>query len=327
MEEMNTDVQPIPRQNFEIKSAEIRRRYCDAKRSDPDRFKRRIDYSWSVWMFGIEPVADSLSRLRRNGLEFVELKGDHATPQTGTSVQDLRDALAETGIRVSGTCGMFSVENDLSSNSAYVRQHAIDYIKRELEVLHLLGGYYLIVVPGAVGRPQSIDAVEWERSSTTLRACADRFLESGIRAAVEPIRSAEVSLVHSISEAMKYIERVDHPAIGHVNGDTYHMLLEEPHVGEAILEAGDRLANLHLADSNRNAPGRGMIDFDTVLMAAYLSGMNQEGRFLTPEPLGPITDPYLLANEPCRTEIMDELVRDTMAYLRQREDYIRSMPC
>jgi len=312
-------------QNYEQKSIEIKTRYLDAKREHPERFERRIDYSWSVWMFGVEPFERSLQRLQRNGVRFVELSGDHATKESRLPVLELRKILTDSQVRVSGTCGMYSTENDLSSSSPHSRQNAVDYIRRELAVLQEVGGHYLVVVPSAVGRPQSLDASELIRSTAAIRTCGDDFARANIKAAIEPIRAAEVSLVHSVDQALNYIEVVGHPAIGHVNADTFHMMLGERHIGNAILSCDDRLANLHLADSNRDAPGKGMIDFDTVLMAAYLVGMNEEGRFLTPEPLGPITDPYLLAGQPCHTEIMDELVKDTMTYIREREEYIRCM--
>jgi sugar phosphate isomerase/epimerase len=312
-------------QNFENKSADLRLRYIQGKRSNPERFARKIDLSWSVWMFGLEPIEVSLDRLARNGLGYVELKADRWTSDSGISKRALDEALSNAGMKVSGACGMFSPENDLSSPSAYSRQNAIDYIRRELELLADFSASYLIVVPTAVGRPSHLDSYEMERSAASLRVCGDDFARAGIKAAVEPIRAAEVSLVHSVSDAIRYIETVDHPAIGHINGDIYHMSLEESHIGEAILRAGSRLANLHLADSNRDALGSGCIDLDTVIMAAYLAGMNLEGRFLTPEPLGPFPDPYVLANGPCDTRTMDALVSQSLDYFREREEFVRAL--
>jgi sugar phosphate isomerase/epimerase len=313
------------KQIFEQKNEVIISRFLEAKNADPARFERSIDLSWSVWMFGIEPFGDSLDRLKRNGLGFVEITGNHFTKDSGLNVESLHDELHARNMRISGMCGMYTPENDLSSNSAYVRQNAIDYIRREVDVLTKLDGKYLIVVPSAVGRPNPIDSSEFMRSSVALARCGDDFEDAGVCAAIEPIRSAEVSLVHSISDARAYLEAVDHPGVGHINGDIYHMSLEEAHIGEAILEAGDRLVNLHLADTNRDALGRGMINLDIVIMAAYLAGMNQEGRFLTPEPLGPYPDPYVLANSLCQTEVMDRLVEQTVHYFRAREKVVRSL--
>jgi len=316
---------PDPLQTWERRSAAIRAAYLEARRADPARFERPIDLSWSLWMFGREPFAASLDRLARNRIGFVELKGDRWTADSGLPAPELRAALAAAGLKVSGACGMFSGENDLSSPSPYSRQHAIDYVRRELELLAELDGAYLIVVPTAVGRPGAVDGSELARSAEALRACGDAFARTGIRAAVEPIRAAEVSLVHTVADALGYLEAVAHPAIAHINGDVYHMSLEEDHVGEAILRAGDRLANLHLADTNRNALGTGNLDLDTVIMAAYLAGMNRPGRFLTPEPLGPFPDPYVLANGPCDAPVMDRLVAATAACFREREARVRSL--
>jgi len=312
-------------QNFEKKNAEIRLRYVREKRENPARFARPIDLSWSIWMFGAEPVGASLERLSKSGIRYVELKGDRWTKDSGIPAGVLREALASTGTKVSGVCGIYSAENDLSSTSAYMRQNAIDYIRREVELISELEGKYLIVVPSAVGRPEAVDSAEMARSADALRRCADDFAKANVKAAIEPIRSSEVSLVHSVADAIRYLEAVGKPAIGHINGDVYHMSLEESNIGEAILLAGDRLANLHLADTNRDALGTANLDLDTVIMAAYLAGMNQEGRFLTPEPLGPFPDPYVLSNGPCNVEVMDALVRKTVACFREREAIVRAL--
>jgi len=312
-------------QEFQRKNEAIRQRFLVEKSRYPERFSRKIDLSWSIWMFGLEPLERSFERLVRNGIHFVELKGDHHTQNSGLSVARIRNALERTALKVSGTCGMFSSENDLSSSNPYFRQRAIDYIMIETEFLAELKGIYLIVVPSAVGRPASLDSSEFERSTASLRLCGDVFVTTGIKAAVEPIRSAEVSLIRSVADAFRYIAAVNHPGIAHINGDIYHMFLEESHIGEAVLSCGNRLVNLHLADTNRDALGRGMMDVDTIIMAAYLVGMNEPGRFLTPEPLGPCPDPYVLSNSPCDEEIMDSLVADTVRCFREREEYVRSL--
>lgn len=77
---------------------------------------------------------------------------------------------------------------------------------------------------------------------------ADLFAEHGVKAAIEPIRSAEVSFIHTFEEAKKYINAVNHPGVKHINGDVYHMQAEECHIGEALVNVGDMLVNLHMAD-------------------------------------------------------------------------------
>ena len=182
----------------------------------------------------------------------------------------------------------------------------------------------MLVVPGAVGRPRAYDGSEFERSVETLRLVADDFVKAQIRAAVEPIRSAEVSLVHTISDARKYIAAVDHPGVKHINGDAYHMQSEESNIAQALQEAGETLVNLHLADSNRCALGDGSLDVDAVLMALYLIGYADGQRFATPEPLGPGGDPYPAMFGKTDGRLLDKLVADTAKYWRAREREIKS---
>src|SRR5690606_10923352 len=98
------------------------------------------------------------------------------------------------------------------------RQAALDYLKRETAFTQAMGGTYLLVVPGAVGRPERYDDTEFERSVETLRQAGDLFVEHKIQAAIEPIRSAEVSFVHTVEDSIRYIEAVNHPGVQHING-------------------------------------------------------------------------------------------------------------
>ncbi|MDA3811835.1 MAG: sugar phosphate isomerase/epimerase [Spirochaetaceae bacterium] len=312
-------------QYYETKNQLIRDSFLQMKKNHPEKMKKKISLSWSSWIFGIEDLETSVLRLKKVGLDYIELGGFHLTSDSGSDYKTVNQILSRNDMKVSGSVGFFSPENDLSSNSAFSRQNAVDYIRRELEFLSKLNADYMIIVPSAVGRPDPLDSSELHRSAEALRLCSDDFRNSGIKAAIEPIRSAEVSLVHTVSDALEYIRKVGSDDIGHINGDIYHMLLEEEHIGEAILRAGDRLVNLHLADSNRDCLGKGMMDLDTVIMASYLIGMNRDGCYLTPEPLGPYSVPYDLMNSPCNVDIMDKLVFDSVTYFREREEIVRSL--
>jgi sugar phosphate isomerase/epimerase len=309
----------MKKQNYELKNDKIRSAFKALKRDHPERLKQRLNLSWSNWGFGIEPLADSAARLQQAGISYIELHGNHYGPDLGYKVDETLAVLGDHGIKVAGVCGMFSADNDLSSNRAVHRQGAIDYLKREVPFTAAVGGSYLLVVPGAVGRPQAYDQTEFERSVDTLRSVADLFARHQVRAAIEPIRSAEVSFVHTVADAQRYIAAVNHPGVRHINGDVYHMQAEEAHIGEAILAAGEQLVNLHMADSNRRALGLGALDLDTIIMALYLIGYNTDGRYVTPEPLGPGGDPYpAMHGKPDRKQL-DDMVVQTARYFRERE--------
>ena len=104
------------------------------------------------------------------------------------------------------------------------------------------------------------------------------------------------------------------------------MLVEESHIGEALLKAGKQLTNLHMADTNRCALGEGSLDLDIIIMALYLLDYNNDDScFVTPEPLGPGGDPYPMQHSKTDPAILDKLVFDSVTYFREREEAVLSM--
>jgi len=313
-------------QNYEIKNQKIKEKFLELKKNSPGKLKNRLKFSWSNWGFGMESLKDSAERLSRYGIKYIELHGNRYGADLGYDFKQVNKVLSSYGIEVSGICGMFSAENDLSSNSAVARQRAIDYIKRNVELGHQTKARYFLVVPGAVGRPAPYDDMEFYRSVQTLKIVSHVFVQAGIRGAVEPIRSAEVSFCHTFSDAKRYIQAVASEGVSHINGDVYHMLVEESHIGQAIIEAEGMLTNLHMADTNRDALGGGSLDLDNIIMALYVIGYNNDEKaFVTPEPLGPGGDPYPAMYGKPDTQRLDRLVGSTVKYFREREQEVLNM--
>jgi len=311
-------------QRFQVLDEQVKDAFLNRINESSPTPRVRLTLSWSNWMFGREELPASLERLARAGLKYVELHGNRYTKDLGYSGGEVRRALRGFDIQVSGICGMFGPENDLSSPKPWVRQQAIDYIRRNLELAHEVAAQYFLIVPGAVGRPEPIDEYEFERSIDTLSKVADEFSKAGVKGAIEPIRSAEVSIVHTFAEAAAYIEKLNHPAVKWINGDVYHMAQEEPHIGATILQYGDYLLNLHLADTNRRALGEGMLDVDVLIMALYAIRYELRGGFVTAEPLGPGANPYKALESRPDPRILDALVKKTVHYFRTREDVVLS---
>jgi len=217
---------------------------------------------------------------------------------------------------------MVSPECELSSNKPHITQRSIDYFRRNIEMCTELGGSYVLFAPGAVGRPTPYDNNEFHRASEAIRILAEDFQKAGVQAAIEPVRAAEVSFCHTFKEAKMLIDMVNHPAVRHIAGDLYHMLTEEEHVSGTILEYGHMMANLHMADSNRRALGKGALDLDLILMALYVTGYNNDKCFCSAEPLGPGGDPYPQMFGSPDAEVLDKLVEQTARYFYEREDEI-----
>lgn len=305
-------------QAFRRKDAEVIRRFIEA-RARQGAEAPRLKLSWSNWGFGAERLEVSAARLARNDIRYIELNGNLYGPDLGYRVPEVRRILSDVGISVAGVCGMITPEQEFASNRPHVRQRAIDYFRRQIDFCAEVGGSYILFGVGAVGRPKKYDDFEFDRAAETIRLVADDFSRRGIRAAIEPIRPEEVSVCHTFAEAERLIETIAHPAVQWINGDLYHMLAGEEHIGETILRYGDRMINLHMADTNRRALGRGLLDLDIVLMALYAVGYNEGEKYCTPEPLGPGGNPYeAMFGEP-DPAVLDDLVARTAATFYERE--------
>jgi sugar phosphate isomerase/epimerase len=100
------------------------------------------------------------------------------------------------------------------------------------------------------------------------------------------------------------------------------MQAEESHIGEAIIDAGNQLVNLHFADSNRAALGEGFLDVATIIRALYLIGYSEGNRFVTFEPLGPGGDPYPAMHGKPDFAKLDALVSTSIRYFREVEEMV-----
>jgi D-psicose/D-tagatose/L-ribulose 3-epimerase len=308
-------------QNFQIKDREVTRRFLDWRNQIPQP-KSRLKLSWSNWGFGIEPLEVSAVRLAKYGVRYIELHGNRYGPDLGYKTRETKKILDDHSIQVAGVCGMVSPESELSSNIPHITQRSIDYFRRNIEMCAELGGSYILFTPGAVGRPTPYDNNEFHRAAEAIRILGDDFVKHGVRAAIEPVRPAEVSFCHTFAEAKALIERVDHPGVQHIAGDLFHMLVGEEHIGQTILDYGHMMLNLHMADTNRTALGKGMLDLDLVLMALYVVGYDEGERFCTPEPLGPGGDPYPQMWGNPDPEMLDQLVAQTASCFYEREQEI-----
>jgi len=81
-----------------------------------------------------------------------------------------------------------------------------------------------------------------------------------------------------------------------------------------------------MADTNRGALGVGSLDLDTIIMALYIIGYNNDDCcFLTPEPLGPGGDPYPAMYGKPDLAKLDILVKKSVEYFKEREDIVLSL--
>ena len=71
-------------------------------------------------------------------------------------------------------------------------------------------------------------------------------------------------MLNTVDDALRFARDVGSTSV-RVHLDCFHMNIEEPDLPLAFRKAGNLLINIHIADSNRQAVGKGHIDFKDVV--------------------------------------------------------------
>ena len=83
---------------------------------------------------------------------------------------------------------------------------------------------------------------------------------------IEPLNRFETSFINLATQVIEVVDRVDSPGCK-IMLDTFHMNIEETHMGDAIRAAGPRLVHLHTCENDRGAPGTGHVPWNDVAQA------------------------------------------------------------
>jgi sugar phosphate isomerase/epimerase len=206
-------------------------------------------------------IREKFEHARRYGFDALELSVD--------PIEAAKDAIRER-VTVSAICGGY--RGWLIDPDAEKREAA----RQDLGLLADLAGALgcgCVVVPiwgrtrnlpnNGTGRTRAEDESIFIDAMAELAARAER---AGSRFFIEPINRYQNDVCVTIADALRLRERIGSPAV-RVMADVFHMNIEEADLGAALIAAGEWLAHMHLADSNRLEPGQGHLDLGPVFGA------------------------------------------------------------
>jgi len=221
-------------------------------------------YTYNTLVYGSEAIATGIERVARFGYDGVELVGELQE----ADLPSISKALQSNGVVASSIISIFTPERDIVSSNPVIRRNAIDYVRHNVDMAAQLGGSVVTFTPTACMKitPEVEIAQEWAWAVEAGLETAKYANDHGVTIAVEPWNRYETYLINRVAQASAFVDEIDVPGIG-VMADTFHMSLEELDVAQAIREVGRRLAHVHLADSNRAAPGFGHTDFTPIIQA------------------------------------------------------------
>ena len=155
----------------------------------------------------------------------------------------------------------------LASPDPGVRAAAMGRLSGAVELAARFGA--AVIVGGIRGRlvgSHSEQASQRAGAVAAIRDCARLAAGLGVTLLLEPINRYETNFVNTAEEGLTLLNEIGAPSMKLLL-DTFHMNIEERNLGDAVRSAGDRLGYVHIADSNRQAPGQGHLDFAEVVDA------------------------------------------------------------
>lgn len=241
----------------------------------------------ATWTFGERPLAEIAPIVAEMDYDGVEL------------LADLERTTADTAGRILAAHNLtpFALRPanvDLAHPEAAVRQAALAAYRQYLDFAAALGQPLVMVRPyvGRV-RPLTTLAEEHDLLVTAVQQLAGEAQNRRLKLALAVLNRYETHLLNTAAAGIAFLDAIARDNVGLALG-AFHMNIEEQDAAGAMRRAGERLWLYHMADSNRQAIGRGHIKLGAHLWAlediGYTGPIIMECMAPGPDPFTPIKD-------------------------------------
>lgn len=282
-----------------------------------------MKYAINNWVYNDEPLRDTFARLSKYGYDGVELKG---APDAYPAAE-VKALIKEFSLPVPSVLGwnIYPIPGrDLATPDEAERNAALKYGQDCLDYADQIGARVFVCIPAPanrvapVGNPEGERAWkeaarrEWDFAVDSIRKTARYAAKFGIQLAVEPINRYETYLVTTVDDVLRFNADVNEPNVK-INLDCFHMNIDEPDPAEAVRKAGKDLIHMHVADSNRVAPGRGHTDFRAIMAALKEVGFSGT---MTLEPVPPYPSAGIAIQMQEYLPLRDTFAEESIRYLK-----------
>lgn len=95
------------------------------------------------------------------------------------------------------------------------------------------------------------------------RQLCDYAAGKNVTLVLEPVNRYEIDFINSVEQGVELMKKVGRPNMK-LMPDVFHMNIEDRTIGPELAKNIDYIKYIHLADSNRLAPGQGHTDFEDI---------------------------------------------------------------
>jgi len=160
--------------------------------------------------------------------------------------------------QVFATDGLYFTHPD-----AAIRQAALDRVIGMVRLAAELGAVVNTGrVRGLVHEGESVETAK-ARYLDCLSRCADAAEPLGVTLVIEPVNRYEINFINNCDEGLAIVRQLGRRSL-RLMPDLFHMNIEDASFEAALTAARDVIAYVHVADSNRLAPGWGHLPLDAI---------------------------------------------------------------
>ncbi len=227
-----------------------------------------------------DTFADRLANLAAWGYEGVELTGGDGCLLARED--EIKAALADSPIQASTICG--GQTNQFIHRDQANRETSVRELREALRLTAAVGAIGCIMVPLFNRDPRVLSLEPYATTEqlqrdllvTLLRPLAQEAADLGVCILIEPLIRYESNFPQDLAEAAAICDEVDSPGLK-LMADFFHMNVEEADIAASLTAAARHVRHIHLADSNRQVPGRGHTDFVSGFRALRAIGYDGYG--------------------------------------------------
>lgn len=211
-------------------------------------------------------ICDNLRKAAAMGYDCIEV---HTREVADLDYDAINACAAECGCKVGMIItGRLNTEGkcDLINDIPYIQDAAMKGMKQYIDMASKLNAG--IVLGWAKGNvPAGGDRKKYMKTLAKNLKILDTYAgERNVPICIEVINHYEVNIFVTADEVMTFLEENDLPNC-YAHLDTFHMMLEENEPADAIRRCKGKLGYFHLADSTRQYPGTGKMNFVEQLKA------------------------------------------------------------
>jgi protein FrlC len=214
-------------------------------------------------------IQDAVSILAKIGFDGVDIWGGrphvYRSDYSDTELLKLRKVVEQENMVIpSFMPAFFRYPHSLSSPNNQIRQDSIEYMLRCADNANILGAEVLLVVPGRSLYGQGTEDA-FHRLLDSINQVCVYCKQYELKLGIEPANQAVTDLVLTHQDALKIINKLDHPSLGVVL-DTGHLYLNKEDLIEVMENLGHLILQFHVNDNDGEhqqnlVPGDGTFNF------------------------------------------------------------------